>query len=90
MVPKAVHICHIIVRAPLIDAGLLSAAYMGTVALFGPIPSPKTSRAKNMCCQVCVKPCQRQESDEIMHVINIVPRLPKYLFMGSVSLVGNC
>jgi hypothetical protein len=45
MIPKAVHICHIMTRPPRMEAGAHSAAKTGTVALFGPIPIPRIKRA---------------------------------------------
>jgi hypothetical protein len=43
-IPKAVQSCHDMTRAPRIEAGEFSAAKMGTVDPFTPIPSPSTRR----------------------------------------------
>lgn len=55
MMPKAVHICHCMTRAPRSLGGEHSAAKMGVVADLGPMPKPRKNRAMNMCHQVLVK-----------------------------------
>jgi hypothetical protein len=85
MIPKAVHICYCISNAPRISGGVHSAAYIGTVADFGPMPSPKERREMNMDHQAFVNPFQKQASEENKQVIKIVPRLPNQLLKGMVS-----
>lgn len=72
-------------RAPLIAGGVDSAAKIGTVADFGPIPSPKKNLATNMCHQAFTKPCQKQAVAEYKQVMKMVPRLPKILLNGTVN-----
>jgi hypothetical protein len=84
MIPNAVHICHIITRAPRIGAGAHSAAYTGTVDDFGPMPKPRTKRAMKRCCHELVKPCHRHAKAAIAQVRKIVPRRPRRLLRGSV------
>src|SRR5687768_7602347 len=64
--------------------GAHSAANMGVVADFGPMPKPRKKRAMNMCHQVFVKACQKQARKEMPQEMKTVPRRPKTLFMGSV------
>lgn len=45
IVPKAVHICHIIVKAPRMVFGADSAAYTGVVDDFAPTANPRAKRA---------------------------------------------
>ena len=65
--------------------GEVSAAYIGTVADLGPIPSPRKKRAMNMCHHVLTNPCQKQASAENTQVKKIVPRRPKRLLKGVVN-----
>lgn len=44
-----------LLSAPLIDFGAVSAAKMGVVADFGPIPRPSRKRAMNMVYQELAK-----------------------------------
>ena len=74
-----------ITRAPLIAGGVVSAAYMGTVADLGPIPKPKKNLAMNMCHQVFTNPCQKQANAEIKQVMKMVPLRPKRLLNGTVN-----
>jgi hypothetical protein len=76
------HTCHIITSAPRTLAGAHSAEYMGTVALFGPIPKPSTRRATKSCCQLPTKACPRQDANEIRQVMKIAPRRPNRWFKG--------
>jgi hypothetical protein len=85
MIPKAVHICHIITSAPRTFAGAHSAEYMGTVVLLGPMPSPRTKRAAKRCGQEFVTPDQKQVSQESVAVTKMAPRRPRRLFSGAVS-----
>lgn len=78
-------ICHCITRAPRIAGGLISAAYIGTVADLGPIPKPRANRAINICHQLSVKACQKHAKAEIRQVTKIVFRRPNHLFIGMVS-----
>lgn len=55
--PKAVHNCHVMTRAPRIEAGAFSAAKIGTVAPLHPIPMPRRRRVMKSCshaglCQI--------------------------------------
>lgn len=56
--------------------GLHSAAKIGTVADFGPIPKPRKNLEMNICHQVFVKACQKQARALKQHVMKIVPRRP--------------
>jgi hypothetical protein len=76
-------------RAPLTFAGAHSEAYIGIVALFGPMPSPRRNLKVNMICQFHEKACPRQKLAEKIQAKNIVPRLPKTSFRGCVSLYCN-
>ena len=40
-------------------------------------------RAMNRCHQVLVRPCQIHVMNEMKAEMKIVPRRPKYLFMGA-------
>jgi hypothetical protein len=52
IIPKAVHICHIIVRAPRIVLGADSAAYTGVVDDLAPTAKPSAKRAINRLTQL--------------------------------------
>jgi hypothetical protein len=75
--PKVVHICHIMTRAPCIGAGEHSAVYTGTVADLGPIPKPRKNRAMKRCHQVFVKLDQIHVKNEIMQVRKMVFLRPR-------------
>lgn len=85
IIPNAVHIWNCITKAPLIWGGEHSAAKMGQVADFGPIPNPKKNLAINMCHHELTNPCQRQAAAEKKQVMNKVPRRPKMWLNGTVS-----
>lgn len=72
-------------RAPRIPGGVVSAAYTGTVADFGPIPKPRAKRAMNMCHHELTNPCQKQAMAEKRQVMKIVPRRPNALLNGVVN-----
>jgi hypothetical protein len=72
-------------RAPRIAGGVVSAAYIGTVADLGPIPNPRKNLAINICHQVLVNPCQKQAKAENKQVMKMVPLLPNQLLKGTVS-----
>lgn len=74
--PKAVHICQLITNAPLIFAGLFSAAKMGTVEPFSPIPTPISRRVMNNSSQVCVKAPPIGASRQKTAEMKMVPRRP--------------
>ena len=96
----AVHICHIITRAPRIGAGEHSAAYTGldtvsdrkfcnrgtnTVVDLDPIPRPSTKRAIKRFGQLLATPSQIDATAAMKQDRKIVPRRPRYLLSGSVS-----
>ena len=85
IIPKAVHVCHCITRAPRMRGGEHSAAYTGTVADLGPIPKPRKKREMNKCHQVSVTPCHTHVAKLMNDVKKIVPRRPRKAFNGSVS-----
>jgi hypothetical protein len=58
MIPKAVHICHIIVSAPLIVVGAHSAAYTGVVLDFAPTAKPSAKRAMRRLYHESAAACQ--------------------------------
>ncbi|KAI1029580.1 hypothetical protein LB503_008169 [Fusarium chuoi] len=85
MMPKAVHICHIMVKAPRIAFGAHSAAYTGVVLDLAPTASPRVKRAMirhiqllAAACHIPVTKAKRQEKA-------MVSRRPKYLFRGALS-----
>ena len=84
-VKNTYHICHCITSAPRMAGGVVSAAYIGTVADLGPIPKPRKNLAINMCHQVLVNPCQKQARAENKQVMKMVPRRPNRLLNGTVS-----
>lgn len=61
------------------ESHLHSAAYTGTVELFGPIPKPRTKRATNRWGHEFVTPCQMHVRKEKRAVIKMVPLLPNSL-----------
>jgi hypothetical protein len=77
MIPKAVHICHIIVKAPRMFLGADSAAYTGVVDDFAPTAKPSAKRAINRLTQLLAAAIQMPVMNEIMQEMNIVPRRPK-------------
>ena len=76
-IPKAVHICHVIVKAPRIDAGEFSAAKIGIVDALVPIPSPSSRRQTRSCGHVWQKADPRTEKRQKIAETKIVPRRPK-------------
>lgn len=54
MMPKAVHICHIIVSAPRMFLGADSAAYTGVVDDLAPTAKPSAKRAISRFTQLCM------------------------------------
>ena len=85
IIPKAVHICHIMTRAPRIGAGEHSAAYTGVVVDFEPIPSPRTKRARKRLTHEFATPSQIDATAAMAQDMKIVPRLPNKVLRGSVS-----
>lgn len=65
--------------------GVVSAAYIGTVADLGPIPKARKNLAMNICHQVLVNPCQKQAKAENKQVMKMVPLLPNQLLKGTVN-----
>lgn len=74
--PKAVHICQDMTRAPRILAGLFSAAKMGTEAPFRPMPMPIKMRVMKSCSQVCVKAPPIGVMRQKIAETKMVPRRP--------------
>jgi hypothetical protein len=74
-----VHICHCMTKAPRIAGGVHSAAKIGTVADFGPIPNPRANLATNIPHQEFTNPCQKHAIAENKQVMKIVPRRPNQL-----------
>lgn len=72
-IPKAVHICHDITRAPRMDAGLFSAANIGTVEALIPIPTPRSILVTNNCCQLRVRAPPIGVSKQKIAEMKIVP-----------------
>jgi hypothetical protein len=60
MIPKAVHICHIMVRAPRMFLGADSAAYTGVVDDLAPTAKPRAKRAINRLTQLGVVSDERE------------------------------
>lgn len=56
------------------------------VALFGPIPKPNRILKPTIIFQFLEKACARQERIENMQARKMVPRRPRILFSGWVSL----
>jgi hypothetical protein len=77
MMPKAVHICHIIVRAPRIVFGADSAAYTGVVDDLAPTANPRKNRATRRFGQLSAAAIQIPVMKEMMQEMKIVPRRPK-------------
>ena len=88
MIPNAVHVCHIMTSAPRMSGGAHSAEYTGTVALLGPMPSPRKKRATKRCGHEFVTPCQMQVRKENVAVKKIAPRRPSHRFSWRVVSDG--
>ena len=72
-IPKAVHICQVMTKAPRIAAGLFSAAKIGTVEALMPIPMPSRSLVIKSCGQFCVKAPPMGVIKQKMAEMKIVP-----------------
>jgi hypothetical protein len=83
MMPNAVHICHIIVRAPRIVFGAHSAAYTGVVEDLAPTANPRANRAMSKLYQESAAAIQNPVTNEMKHEMKMVPRRPKRLFRGA-------
>lgn len=83
MIPNAVHICHIIVKAPRIVLGAHSAAYTGVVLDFAPTAKPRANRAIKRLTHEFAAAIQIPVTNEIKQEMKMVPRLPKSLFSGA-------
>ena len=82
--PKAVHICHIIVSAPRIVLGADSAAYTGVVDDFAPTANPRANLAISRLYQESAAAIQKPVTKEMKQEMNIVPRRPNILFNGAL------
>jgi len=85
MMPKAVHICHIMVKAPRIALGAHSAAYTGVVLDLAPTASPRVKRAMSRHVQLLAAACHIPVTKAKRQEKAMVPRRPKYLFKGALS-----
>jgi hypothetical protein len=85
MMPKAVHICHIIVKAPRMDLGAHSAAYTGVVLDLAPTARPRTRRLLRKHFQFGDAACQNAVKHAKKHEKTIVPRRPYRWFNGAFS-----
>ena len=74
-----------ITSAPRIWAGEFSAAKIGTVAPFTPIPMPRIKRTTRRVFQLWVKPDAIGVAIRISALMKMAPRRPKRLFRGSAS-----
>lgn len=72
-------------NAPLIGAGAHSAQYTGIVLDLAPMPRPRTNRAAKRLPQELTTPSQIDAAAAMKQEMKIVPRRPKYLFIGSFN-----
>jgi hypothetical protein len=84
IIPNAVHICHIIVKAPLIDFGADSAAYTGVVEDFAPTAKPSANRAMRRLYQLSAAAIQNPVTKDTKQETKMVPRRPIQLFSGAL------
>lgn len=71
--------------APRIGAGEFSAAKMGTVLAFAPMPMPRRTRQPSSCGQVWEKALPMTGQRQKLAAKKIAPRRPKKLLSGSES-----
>ena len=83
MMPNAVHICHIMVNAPLIDLGAHSELKTGVVDDFAPTANPKQNRAMRRFGQDLATAIQIPVTKETKQEMKMVPLLPNHLFSGA-------
>lgn len=84
IIPNAVHICHIMTKAPRILAGEHSAPYTGVVVDLAPTAKPRRKRPSNKFHQVCAAAIQNDEAKEIKQEMKMHPRRPNQRFRGAV------
>lgn len=76
-------------KAPLIVAGAFSAAKIGTVEPFAPIPRPRIRRTTKSCSQFFVKPDAIGVTIRMIAVMKMVPRRPNMRLRGSDNLKND-
>lgn len=76
-IPNAVQSCQLMTNAPRIAAGEFSAAKMGTVTPFAPMPNPRMSLTTKRVCHEWVKAEPRGVAKSTMAVMKMVLRRPR-------------
>ena len=66
-------------------AGLFSAAQIGTVEAFAPIPIPRSKRQTKHCCHVCANALPITGHRQKFADTKMAPRLPNQLLRGSAA-----
>jgi len=84
-IPNAVHICHVMTKAPRIEAGEFSALKIGMVAPLQPMPRPSSKRVMKSWGQVCETAEPMGARVQKIAETKMVPRRPKCAFKGSES-----
>lgn len=82
--PNAVKACQLIVKAPRIVFGALSAAYTGVVEDLAPTANPSANRAMSRLYHESATAIQIPVTNEMKHEMKMVPRRPKNLFRGAL------